>query len=187
MELFKLDKIIAIFALSIGSFALPAISASSDKYHCQEISGVHSVYSRVPRGDIKLMQFDRNVNQKWSIASRCQEVALRFQRYYDNGILRYIGAGYLNNQPVLCAIVEADSLCRNDNILVTLPPDADPIDSARLLMNTRGLALGRTVAVSGADKIEVTTDSGNTYYNLEALEKAVLEKEDSERLIPISD
>ena len=137
------------------------------------------------RGDIELMEFERDVNEEWSIASRCEEVAIRFQRYYDNGILRYIGAGSLNDLPVLCATAEKDQLCSDENLLVTLPSDADPITSARLLMDTRGLARGRVIAVSGGEKFEQTTSSGNTYYDLEALEQAVLAKEDSDRLIPI--
>ena len=188
MKLSKLNKIIASIAFVASLTTLTTIvSASNDnKYHCQQINGVYGVYSRVPRGDIRLMEFNRDVNQEWSIASRCEEVAIRFQRYDDNGILRYIGAGYLNNEPVLCAIVEEEQSCIDENLLVTLPADADPITSARLLMDTRGLARGRVIAVSGDEKIEVTTSNGNTYYDLEALEQAVLSKENSDRLIPVN-
>ncbi|MEO1673056.1 MAG: COP23 domain-containing protein, partial [Cyanobacteria bacterium J06631_2] len=97
-----------------------------------------------------------------------------------------IGAGYLNNEPVLCAVVEKDQSCSNKNLLVTLPPNTEPITSARLLMDTRGLARGRVIAVSGGEQIEITTSNGNTYYDLEALEQAILAKENSDRLIPIS-
>ena len=184
MELSKLNKIIAPIAFIASLMISPIASASSNKYHCQQVNGVYGVYSRVVRGDIQLMEFKRDVNEEWSIASRCEEVAIRFQRYYDNGILRYIGAGSLNDQPVLCATAEKDQLCSDDNILVTLPPNTDPINSARLLMDTRGLARGRVIAVSGNGKVEVTTSNGNTYYDLEAIEQAVLEKENSDRLIP---
>ena len=188
MELFKLNRIIATLAFGASLVTFPAIAnASSDKYNCREVRGVYGVYSRVPRGDIRLMEFNRDVNDKWSISNRCEEVAIRFQRYYDNGILRDIGAGYLNNQPVLCAIVEKDTPCSNENIIVTLPANTDPISYARQLMDIRGLARGRVIAVSGDEKIEVTSKNGNTYYSLEALENAVLEQENSDRLIPIDD
>jgi len=187
MKLFELNKIIIPIAFLAGLVTFPTVvSASSDKYHCQQINGAYGVYSRVSRGNIKLMEFNRDVNEEWSNASRCEEVALRFQRYYDNGVLRYIGAGSLNDLPVLCAIAEKDQLCSSENLVVTLPPNTDPVNSARLLMDTRGLARGRVIAVSGDGKIEVTTSNGNTYYDLEALEKAILSKENSDRFIPVN-
>ena len=185
MRLSTFNKIIAPIAFVASVMALPtSASASSDKFNCRQVNGVYGVYSRVSRGDIELMEFSRDVNQEWSIVSRCEEVAIRFQRYYDNGILRYIGAGYLNSQPVLCAIAAKDGVCSDENLLVTLPPNTEPVNSARLLMDTRGLAQGRVISVSGSEKIEVTTDNGNTYFDLEALEQAILEKADSDRFIP---
>ena len=184
MKLLKLNRILFLIAFGAGSINSSVVSASSDKYHCQEVNGVYSVYSRVTRGDIKLMDFNRDVNQKWSAASRCEEVAIRLQRYYDNGNLKYVGADNLNNQPVLCAVAEQDQPCSNDNLVVTLPPNTDPVASARSLMNTREVALGRVITVSGDKKIEVTTDDGNTYYDLEALEQAILSKGNSDRFIP---
>ena len=161
-----------------------SVQASSDKYSCQEVNSVYGVYSSTPRGKMNLLNFTRDVSQDWSIDERCAEVATRFQRYYDNGTLRFIGSGTVNQQPVLCAVLKKGEACSNDNLLVTLPPDQDPIESARKLMDTRGLASGRVISVNGkSGKLESYVD-GNAYYDIEILEQLILENENSDRLIP---
>ncbi|MCC0178731.1 COP23 domain-containing protein [Waterburya agarophytonicola K14] len=166
----------AILALS------PTAKASSDKYHCRQVNNTYGIYSRVIRGDMKIMDFTRDVPQDWTIESRCQEVANRFQRYYDNETLRYIGSGYVNNEPVLCAVVSQNDDCSSDNILVTLPPKKVPHEEARKLMDTQGLASGVVIEVKGKGKLESYVN-GNTYYDLEVLEQIILEQEKSDRLI----
>ena len=131
------------------------------------------------------MEIDRDVNAEWSTSNRCEEIATRLQRYHDNDNLKKVKPDNLNEQPVLCAIVEAETPCSSDNLIVTLPPNVDPVIYARQLMDTRGLIKGRKISVSGSGRIEVTTKNGDTYFNIEALERAVLEKENSDRLIPI--
>ncbi len=132
---------------------------------------------------MNLLNFKRDVAQDWSIDKRCAEIARRFQRFSDNGILRFIGEGYVNNEPVLCAVIEKGKLCDSQNILVTLPSQSDPIESARQLMDTRGLASGRVIEVSGKEgKLENYVD-GHTYYDLAVLEELILQQENSDRLI----
>ena len=180
-----LPRILSVIALFSAILPLPEIAkASSDnKYHCREIDDTYGVYSRVPRGSIQLLQFTREVSPEWSIDSRCEEVATRFQRYYDSGLLRYIGAGYLNNEPVLCAVLEKGEECSSNNLLVTLPTQSTPHEAARQLMDTRVLAKGVVLDVKGKrGKLESYVD-GKIYYDLEVLEQMILEAENSDRLI----
>ena len=163
-------------------FLSPVAKASGDKYHCQKINDTYGIYSRVTRGDMKIMDFTRDVSEEWSVESRCQEVAQRFQRYYGNETLRYIGAGNVNDLPVLCAVIERGDDCSNDNILVTLPPDKVPHEEARKLMDTRGLGNGIVIEVKGKGKLESYVN-GNTYYDLKVLEEIILERGESDRLI----
>ena len=181
-----LTKIFTGMAVTSSILSIsPALEASSNKYHCREVDGIYGVYSRNERGDISLLSFTRDVSESWSIEQRCEEVATRFQRYYDNDILRFIGAGEANNEPVLCAIATREESCSAKNILVTLPPKTNPVNAARQLMNTRGLARGRVIQVSGkTGKIERTVN-GNTSYDLQLLEEIILSEENSDRLIEI--
>jgi Circadian oscillating protein COP23 len=184
MKIKLLIKIIAGIAISTATLNIySTVEASSDKYFCQEVNGVYGIYSRTERGNMNLLNFTRDVSQDWSIETRCQEVARRFQGFYDNGLLKFIGADFVNNEPVLCAVVNKGELCNPKNILVTLPPQSDPIESARQLIDTRALANGRVIEVNGKEgKLESYID-GHTYYDLEVLEKLILESENSDRLI----
>jgi hypothetical protein len=101
------------------------VAASSDKYSCQAVNGVYGIYSRTERGSIGLLKITRDVSQEWSIPDRCQEIAQRFQRFYDNGILRKLGTGEVNQEQVLCATVQESDSCNTENVLLTLPPDSD--------------------------------------------------------------
>ncbi len=68
-------------------------------------------------------------------------------------------------------------------MLITLPPDSDPTEAARILLDTRGLAIGRIIEVNGKEgKLENYVD-GRTYYDLEVLEKLILESANGDRLI----
>ena len=187
MKFSLLIKITTGMAICTGILSMSqSVQASSNKYSCQEVNGIHGIYSRTERGDMRLMNFKGDVAQDWSIVKRCEEIARRFQRFSDNGILRFIGSGYVSNEPVLCAVSEKGQLCDSENILVTLPPQTDPIEAARKLMDIRGLASGRdqfqlrVADVNGRDlsqfvngkegKLESYVD-GHTYYDLEVLEQ----------------
>ncbi|MEM8722380.1 MAG: COP23 domain-containing protein [Cyanobacteria bacterium P01_G01_bin.39] len=161
-----------------------SVNASGDKYFCQEVDDVHGIYSSTERGKIKYMNFVRDVSQGWSIERRCDVVADRFQRFDDSGVLKFVVAGYVNNEPVLCAVAAEGNLCSSDNVLVTLPPQSDPVREARRLIDTRGLAAGRVISVNGKQGKLESYVNGNTYYNLEILEQLILEDENSDRLIP---
>lgn len=184
MKFSLLTIVFAGMAFSTSILAIsPPIEASSNKYSCREIDGIYGIYSRTERGDMRLLNFKRDVSQNWSVIQRCEEVARRFQSFSDNSILKFIGSGYVNDEPVLCAVIEKGQLCNSTNVLVTLPPQTDPIEAARRLMDTRGLARGSVIDVNGKEgKLESYVD-GNTYYDLEVLEQLILEQKNSDRLI----
>lgn len=161
----------------------PSIKASSNKYSCRKVADSYGIYSRTVRGYMRLLNFQRDVSQTWSVANRGKTVAKRFQRFSDNSLLKFIGSGYVNKEPVLCAVAEKGQICNSDNVLVTLPPQSNPIDAARKLMDTRGLARGNVIDVNGKEnKLESYID-GQTYYDLAVLEQLILEQENSDRLI----
>ena len=172
MKFSLLTKIITVLAVGSTIWNLSSeIQASSNKYSCREIDGTYGVYSRTERGYMRLLNFTRDVSANWSVAQRCEEVARRFQRFSDNGLLKFIGSGYVNNEPVLCAVAEKGQLCNATNLLVTLPPRTNPIEAARKFMDTRGLARGSVIDVNGKEGKLESYIGGNTYYDIEVLEK----------------
>ena len=184
MKFNLLIKIIAGITVCASTLTISSsVKASDDKYSCLEVDDIHGIYSSTARGKINFLNFTRDVSQDWSVEKRCDVVAERFQRFYDSDVLRYIGADHVNNEPVLCAVVEKGDLCNSDNVLVTLPPKTDPVEGARKLMDTRGLAVGRVISVNGKTGKLESYVNGNTYYDLDILEYLILEDEDSDRLI----
>ena len=185
MKFNLLIKIMTGITVCASTLTISAsVKASSDKYSCIEVDSIYGIYSSTERGKINFLNFTRDVSQDWSIERRCSEVAKRFQRFYDSGVLRFIGADRVNNEPVLCAVVEEGTPCNSGNVLVTLPPQIDPVEGARKLMNLRGLAVGKVIEVHGKKGKVESYVNGNTYYDLERLEKLILEDENSDHLIP---
>ena len=177
-----LSKVAALFAISTAiAVVAPNAAASSNKYNCRNIDGNYFVSARTIRGNMNMLSVKRNVSKQWSAAKRCEAIAQKFQTFYDNDILRYIGAGEVNNSPVLCAVAQKGDSCNSSNILVTLPQGTDPVLQARKLMDIRALSRGASLDVSGKDgKLESYID-GNAYYDLEILERLFVERENNSK------
>lgn len=68
---------------------------------------------------------------------RCQQVAARFQNFYNSGMLKYLASGYVNNQPVICVAQTQYSGCHANTVLFTLKPGSDANERLRKLLNLR--------------------------------------------------
>ena len=186
MKLRSLSAILAGMSLFGTILQIPdAATAANNKYFCAELNGTFRTFARTERGDMIIMNFVRQVSEQWTTQKRCIETANRLQKFYDNKTLKYIGAGEVNQAPVLCAVIAVGKNCTAENLLVTLPPGSNPIDEARKLMDTRNVISGSVIQVNGGnDKLESYVD-GKTYYNLAVFEELILNKEDSSsHLIP---
>lgn len=164
-------------AFSVLAIAPLAAETAQNKYFCAVLHGTPRTFARTERGNIMMLSWKHQASD-WTPLKRCVEVSQRFQRFYENGILRYIGTGQVNQEPVLCAVKNKGDDCNSFNVLVTLPPGTDARVTAQQLLDTRGLARGREIFVSGDNKVEDYIN-GNSYYNLETIENIVIEKEDS--------
>ncbi|MGD1914208.1 MAG: COP23 domain-containing protein [Rivularia sp. (in: cyanobacteria)] len=72
---------------------------------------------------------------------RCEEVSSRFQRHYNQGSLDFITAGYLNNQPAICA-GNGGIPCTSEKLLFTLKPGQNAANTIQQLFNIRTGAAG---------------------------------------------
>ncbi len=184
MKLPYFSAILSIVTVLSSALTLsqPA-NAAKDKYFCAQLHGVYHTFARSDRGKIKMLSFLRDVPKSWDKRKRCIEVAKRFQRFYDHTMLRFIGTGEVNAQPVLCALSQKSELCHSGNVLVTLPPNTNPREAARQLMNVRDLARGNSIPVSGLNQLETHNSNGNSFYDLEFFEEFILESKDKNFLI----
>jgi hypothetical protein len=93
-----------------------------------------------------------------NIKRRCEEVSSRFQRSYDNGTLKKIIVGTVNNQPVICAGKEVYTVCDRNNLLLTLTTRSKAKDISNRLFNTAALENSKVVTASGSDDIKFDFD-----------------------------
>lgn len=158
-----LNLLVAGFAV-VNSKPAPAYT---NKYFCAVLNGTPRTFVRTERGNRAIISWVNQVG-RWNPLERCIAVSNRFQRFHDHGILRYVGTGTVNGYPVLCAVTTKGDDCYDYNILVTLDPDEDRHEVARQLLDTRSLARGRSISLSGDRKLESYVE-GETYYDLELI------------------
>ncbi|WP_235147938.1 MULTISPECIES: COP23 domain-containing protein [Fischerella] len=94
---------------------------------------------------------------------RCQHVAYRFQKNYDNGSLKNIISGTLQNYPVVCAAVSRNDDCTSDTLLFTLKRGTNARQAVESLLDRRALAAGKIQQQSG-DDTQILVDF-NIYLN----------------------
>ncbi|OKH13307.1 hypothetical protein NIES592_14655 [Fischerella major NIES-592] len=128
--------------------------AGDTTFYCDQSNGVPTTFVRTQNGKRLLMI--RWVSQYFSgkgltPLQRCQQVTYRFQRSYDNGTLRYIKAGILNKQPVVCAAIQKNAACTDTTLLFTLKPGSNPDVTLRQIMDRRALAAGNATNQSGGN------------------------------------
>ena len=106
-------------------------------------------------------------------ATRCQLVSQRLETYRRNRVLKYITAGQMNGQNVICTASQVNGLCQN--LIYTLRPGQDPIDSLYNLLAWRQGQVG----------MPSTEESGNIPY-IDVREKLGENTENGAQLPPFS-
>ncbi len=164
---------------AIASFAQPSIAQNRNQYFCGTSNGQPTTFVRTARGIIPLIRWtNKSFRDPWTPVRRCEEVSNRFQRFYNNGTLKYIRAGKLNRQPVLCVAGYKGGACLPNGLLVTLKPGTNPHNTLKSMLDLRALAAGQAIELRGSDGTAVDLFeevNGATYFNLELLDRAEVE------------
>lgn len=129
--------------------------AQSTTFACGVSEGKPATIAITPRGNIPIIIWVSNkfTGKGYNPQRRCEEVSPRFQKLYDQGALTFITAGYLNNQPVICATGSSGDLCNSRNLLYTLKRGQDAAKTIQRLNEIRGGAAG---------PLRENTSGGNT-------------------------
>ena len=150
-------------ALGITTAINPPTVAGGNTYYCAQLNGVYKTFVSTTRGRIALINWVNSYSEQWTAQNRCLEVSQRFQRFLENGTLKYIRTGVINNQPVICVANQRGGVCPNNQILVTLPPDRDSEEVLVSIFDTnRSLDTGNVTLTD--DVISYT--EGETYINV---------------------
>jgi hypothetical protein len=167
MKLKLSAQILSVIAMTLASTA--AITQPSygqaNKFFCGMSKGVPATFVTTTRGNIPIIQWINGFGDRWTPHSRCEAISERFNSFYQNGTLKYIRAGSLNEQPVLCVANNRGGPCLTNGVLVTLKKGTNPHSILYNLLNKSASAGGRTVELSNP----ISTVNGNTYLDVTKL------------------
>lgn len=89
-----------VISLSTSVIISQPSNAGNNRFFCGIINREPVTFARTARGNVSVIRWVSNnyFPPPWTAQRRCQEVAKRFQRNYDNGTLRYINSGTLKGE-----------------------------------------------------------------------------------------
>jgi len=144
---------LAITISTTATISYPSY-AQQTTFYCGTSRGSPATITRTTRGDIPTIRWvSTDLPPPLTPQQRCQEVSRRFQVYHDNGTLKYITTGTMNDQSVLCVASRQGGDCTD--VLFTLKPGSNPKRTLLRLLDRRGLAEGNTLDENGTKRIYV--------------------------------
>lgn len=95
---------LAIALFGATTIASPSRAQSSTTFVCGTSNGSPATIARTPQGEVPMIIWNSPdmVNSVDSAQKTCEDVATRFQTYYNNGTLKYITTGMMDGQRVAC-------------------------------------------------------------------------------------
>ncbi len=154
MKIKSLASIVAGLGVVIGSAIANPASAqtkTSNTYYCSQLNGDWNTFVNTPRGRVTLVNWANEFAPDWTPQKRCSAVSQRFQRFLDQGNLKFIRTGNVNRQPVLCVANVQGGSCPDENVLITLKPGTDPEGVLIRLVDFRRSVSGQTLTLSADD------------------------------------
>lgn len=162
-------QMLAVLALVLGATA-PS-KAQEQQFFCgtdnnYRYGTVPATIARTTRGNVPMIHWVSYwaSNSGWTPQRRCQAIANRFQRYYDNGMLKYMRTGIVNGYRVICVGTSTGGGCRQRDVLVTLKWGRNPALILEQMTDLRRRARGEILEL-----------------NYDGSDAAVVEPEDNER------
>jgi hypothetical protein len=147
----------------------------NNTYYCAALNGRWNTFVNTPRGRVTLIEWANQFSEKWTPQTRCSAVSQRFQKFLDNGNLKYIRTGNVNQLPVICIANARGGECPDENVLITLKQGTDPEQVLVRLVDFRRSVSGQTLTLS-ADDAAFYSD-GEFYVDMEKfLEKVPVDK-----------
>lgn len=169
-----LSGIAALTALGTIAMITQPSYAQRNRFFCDTVidgrgRSVPATLAHTPgQGNVPMILWVRNDFQgRYTRRHRCQEVAARFQRHYENRTLRFIRTGTVNQYPVLCIASEKGGSCPKDQVLITLSLGTDPKVILAELLDLRRRSSNRPLYLSGNGVVVYVENE--TYVDVEKL------------------
>ena len=144
---------------------------AQERFYCDE-NGMFTTVN-TERGSLPLIRWtDRSFPPPFTPSQRCQIVSERFQKFDNNGTLKYIKADTVNNLPALCVAAYAGGGCLPDGLLVTFKPGTDADKTLVKLLDQRVWAARETIELDSSGSVDpeksvISNVNGTTYVNME--------------------
>jgi Circadian oscillating protein COP23 len=143
-----------------------------NQFFCGISEGKPSTVVRTSRGNVPLIVWNNETfsSSGWTPKRRCEEVSTRFQRFNDNGQLRFMRAGTFNGQKVLCIDrAKGSGTCSSAAaVVLTLPQRSDANQVLEQMLDTRNRASRQPLYLSGEKQL-VIYENGDANVNLDVL------------------
>ncbi len=142
----RLISVLAIFILALTMTLLglqPQANTQAPintQFVCTTSDGVPATVARTPRGDVPVILWKYTGFRGYTPQQRCLEVSNRFQRFYDNGTLKFMATGRMNRENVVCVTEREGDPC--SGLLFTLRRGVNPNDTLKELLAVRDHAGG---------------------------------------------
>jgi hypothetical protein len=154
MKIKYLVGMLAGLSVAIGSAIVPSATAetkTNNTYYCAQLNNSWNTFVNTPRGRVTLINWANQFAPDWTPQKRCSAVSGRFQNFLDQGNLKFIRTGNVNQQPVLCVANARGGSCPDENVLITLKPGTDPEGVLIKLVDFRRSVSGQTLTLSADD------------------------------------
>ncbi|MGR3277115.1 COP23 domain-containing protein [Acaryochloris marina NIES-2412] len=117
-----------------------------EQYVCVKEGGKYATIAQTQKGPIELIVWESTFfGPQYTPEQRCQMVSQRFQTLWDSGRLKFLNAGRMNRQNVICATSKTGiEGCLKDGLLITLEPKDDPHNVLNELFFSRRTRAGGT-------------------------------------------
>ena len=176
MKLRLFASVLTGLAIALGTTAIisqPSY-AQRNRFFCdtsQDYRGrtVPATVAYTPgQGSVPMILWVHNDFQgRYTRQQRCQEVASRFQRHYENRTLKFIRTGTVKGYPVLCIASSKGGSCPQNQVLFTLKPGTDAKPILAQLLDLRRRSSGKPLYLSGSGVVFYV--EGETYVDVEKL------------------
>ncbi|MGD1918112.1 MAG: COP23 domain-containing protein [Pleurocapsa sp.] len=161
------------FGIILISFLTSGIAGNTqERFFCDQ-NGLYTTVN-TERGSLPLIRWiDRSFPPPFTPEQRCKIVSERFQKFDNNGTLKYIKADTVNNLPALCVAAYVGGGCLPDGLLVTFKPGTDANDTLIKLLDQRVWAARETIELDSSGSVAPGEESvisqvdGTTYVNME--------------------
>lgn len=140
----------------------------STSYDPETKQQVPTTYAWLPQEKIPIVRWTSTIGSKeeWTPQKRCDEVSSRFQEAHDNGSLKYVTYGTINNQTVICTARSLGEDC--DTLILTLRSQDNPEETLEQLSNVLLGYVGSPLEQSSDDPVKVHNDRIYIEFDIES-------------------